>query len=238
MDTLVELCDYIETDPGLSSLRDRVAPSLSADPGHDMGHVLRVGLWTHRLGGGQTSPREAVAAALCHDIVNVPKNSPERAQASSLSARAARRLLPEHGFDAASIDLIADAIRDHSFSRGAVPSTTLGRALQDADRLDALGAIGIIRTFGTGARLGIKYFDINDPWATDRRLDDIAFSLDHFFTKLLTLSTTMCTPSGRAEADRRVGIMESFLSALGNEIAAPRRRDTDASFRSATSSTT
>jgi uncharacterized protein len=227
MNTLSELCAYIDNDPGLSSLRNRVAPVLSVDPGHDMGHVLRVALWTQRLGGNEVSPREAVAAALCHDIVNVPKNSPERARASSLSATAARRFLSEYGFTEASIDIIADAIRDHSFSRGAVPSTSLGRALQDADRLDALGAIGIMRNIGTGARIGAKYFDFNDPWATARKLDDITFSLDHFFTKLLTLAKTMCTLAGRDEAVRRIRFMESFLDTLAEEIASPRPKDND-----------
>ena len=227
MDTLAELCAYINGDSGLSSLRDRIAPGLSVDPSHDIGHVLRVGLWTQRLGGDEVSPREAIAAALCHDIVNVPKNSPKRSQASSLSARAARRLLPEYGFNATSINSIADAVRDHSFSRGAVPNTPLGRALQDADRLDALGAIGIIRNIGTGARIGARYFDIDDPWATTRKLDDIAFSLDHFFTKLLTLSKTMCTPGGRAEAARRICIMETFLDALAKELAVPRPTNTN-----------
>ncbi len=226
MDTLGELCAYISEDSGLSLLRDRIGPSLSDDPGHDIGHVLRVGLWAQRLGGDEVSPREAIAAALCHDIVNVPKDSPKRSQASSMSARAARRLLPKYGFDSASVNAIADAVRDHSFSRGAVPNTLLGRVLQDADRLDALGAIGIIRNFGTGARIGAKYFDIDDPWAGDRELDDKAYSLDHFFTKLVTLSKTMCTPGGRVEAVRRISIMEGFLDALAQELASPRLMDT------------
>jgi uncharacterized protein len=227
MHTLAELCAYIDNDSGLSSLWSRVAPTLSVDPGHDTGHALRVGFWTLRIGGDEISPREAVAAAVCHDIVNVPKNSPKRAQASSLSAKAACRFLPEFGFDAASVNSIADAIRDHSFSRGAVPNSPLGRALQDADRLDALGAIGIIRNISTGVRIGAKSFDIEDPWATTRKLDDITFSLDHFFTKLFTLSKTMCTPCGRAEAVRRISIMESFLDVLAKEIATPRPRTTD-----------
>jgi len=234
MKTLNELQDYIASDHGLSALRDRVGPTLLTDPGHDMGHVLRVALWTHRLGGGEINPREAVAAALCHDIVNVPKNSPQRPKASEMSANAARGFLPQYGFDEPSIHRIADAIRDHSFSRGAVPGIILSRALQDADRLDALGAIGIIRTFGTGARLGINNFDITDPWSTGRQLDDQHFSLDHFFTKLLTLPSTMCTADGRAEAERRICIMESFLTALADEIATPRERTRDEAAKSAT----
>jgi len=168
--------------------------------------------------------RDAVAAALCHDIVNVPKNSAKRATASALSADAARRLLAKHGFDRARVDAIAAAIRDHSYSRGAVPESDLGRALQDADRLDALGAIGILRTISTGVRMRARTFDPGDPWAAARPLDDRAFSIDHFFTKLLHLPRTMRTPRGRAEAERRVRILRRFLEALSREIAVPLTR--------------
>jgi uncharacterized protein len=222
MNTIREVCAYINKDLQLAALRDQIRPTLSDDPNHDIGHVLRVALWTSRLGGDEISPREAIAAALCHDLVNVPKDSPKRKQASAMSARAARRLLPQYGFDSARVSTIADAIRDHSFSRGVMPDTLLGRALQDADRLDALGAIGIMRNIGTGARIGASYFDMDDPWATGRKLDDITFSLDHFFTKLLTLYNTMCTLRGRAEAERRIRTMENFLDELANEIGVPR----------------
>lgn len=222
MNTISEICALISNDSRLSSLRDRVEPIISVEPGHDIGHVLRVGLWTIRIGGNKIVPREAIASALCHDIVNVPKNSPRRSEASLLSAKVACQLLPQYDFSPASVKLISNAIRDHSFSRGAKPSTALGQALQDADRLDALGTIGIIRTFSINAAMGKKYFDILDPWAATRELDEGSFAIDHFFTKLLTLSETMCTEIGRAEAIRRIGIMENFLDSLADDITEPR----------------
>ncbi len=224
MRTLGDLNVLIGADPALSALRTRVARVLSDDPGHDLAHCLRVALWTVRLAGPRVPPRDAVAAALCHDIVNVPKNSAKRATASTRSADAARRLLASHGFERARVELITAAIRDHSYSRGAVPESDLGRALQDADRLDALGAIGIMRTISTGVRMRARYFDPDDPWAASRPLDDRAFSIDHFFTKLLHLPRTMQTPGGRAEAQRRVRILRRFLDALSREIAVPLTR--------------
>ena len=218
MDDLDALRSAIARDPALSSLLSRVQARLVDDPGHDLGHCLRVALWTIRLGGEAVDRRCAVAAALLHDLVNPPKSSPERRHASELSAAAAREILPELGFDVSSVDSVALAIRDHSFSRGVVPESLLGKALQDADRLEALGAIGILRTVSAGVRMGARYFDPEDPWARNRALDDRTYTIDHFFTKLLGLAATMNTEQGRLEADRRARFLRSFLSQLGNEL--------------------
>jgi uncharacterized protein len=167
-----ELHALIEADSDLRLLRDQVAPGLSSDPGHDLAHCLRVALWTIRLGEDDVDPRDAVAAALCHDIVNPPKNSSTRTEASTLSAHVAQGILRDFGFCKESVATICDAIRDHSYSRGSTPATALGRALQDADRLDALGAIGVFRTISVGAQMGARFFDPDDPWATSRPLRD------------------------------------------------------------------
>jgi uncharacterized protein len=66
-----------------------------------------------------------------------------------------------------------------------------------------------------------RYFDPADPWAERRPLDDRAFSVDHFFTKLLRLPETMCTEAGRREGQRRVAFLRAFLAQLGSELGAP-----------------
>ena len=231
METLAELCKYIADDKGLSALREVAEKASTSDQSHDIGHALRVALWTIRLGATEIDTREAVAAALCHDLVNPPKNSPERRRASTLSAEAARALLPAHGFCPGSVESIADAIRDHSFSRGVTPRSLLGRALRDADRLEALGSIGIMRTVSTGSVMGAKYFDPHDPFGSSRELDDLAFTVDHFFTKLLRLQNEMCTQPGRLEAVRRTRLMELFLKELAEELGAPRPDFTPSSTR-------
>jgi len=204
-------------------LRTELDALMDADPAHDTGHLLRVALWTWRLAPG-VPPRQAIAAALLHDLVNLPKDHEERARASELSSEQARSMLPRAGFDAPEVELICEAIRCHSYSRGETPKSDLGRALQDADRLEALGALGICRTFSTGARLEARYFHPLDPWGEARARDDIRYSIDHFFTKLLGLAKTMLTPGGRREATRRVEFMKSFLVQLGAEIGKPAAR--------------
>jgi uncharacterized protein len=220
MKDLTELRHHIDRDPGLASLLADVRGRLAADtdPGHDLAHCLRVALWTVRLGADVVDPRCAIAAALLHDVVNLPKDSPERTDASRRSAEVARALLPQHGFGPKQVDAIAEAILVHSYSLGRIPRTPLGEALQDADRLEAVGALGILRTASCGARMGASYFDGDDPWARERPLDDRAFTVDHFFRKLLHLGSTMRTRGGRQECLRRSEHMVAFLRQLGSEI--------------------
>lgn len=219
------LRDLLATDAALATLlseaRARDAAAATRDLTHDVAHALRVAHWTLVLGGEAIDPREAVAAALLHDAVNPPKDSPERAFASTRSAELAQARLPALGFAPEAVARIADAIRDHSFSRGAVPTTPLGCALQDADRLEALGAIGLLRCVSTGVRMGGEWFHGDDPWAQARPLDDARYSVDHFFTKLLRLPATMCTPAGRAEAERRAAFLRGVLEQLGAELGNP-----------------
>ncbi|MBX3270905.1 MAG: HD domain-containing protein [Sandaracinaceae bacterium] len=217
-----EALAWITADAALGALAEHVRAEADGDPGHDLEHCLRVAGWTVRCAAGRAAPRECVAAALLHDVVNVPKDHPERARASARSAERARVLLAAHGFAPEAVARIAAAIEDHSFSRGAVPRDALGDALQDADRLEALGALGLCRTISTGTRMGAAYFHPEDPFAKARALDDTRYGVDHFFTKLLGLAATLRTEVGRAEARRRAGFLEAFLDQLAEELGRAR----------------
>lgn len=224
--TRSELLDLVSRDALLARVLARAREEAKHDPAHDLDHLLRVALATMTI-DPSLDRGEAICAALLHDVVNLPKDHPERALASKRSADEARRVLAG-GLSDDAIERVAMAIEDHSFSAGRVPRSPLGEALQDADRLEALGALGIARTFSTGVRMGARYFDPEDPWAERRALDDKAFSVDHFFTKLLRLPETFRTNLGRAEAENRVVIMRAFLDAFGDEIGAPRPTPSDA----------
>lgn len=221
MSTRSDLLQTIAADPVLSQVLSRAREAGEGDAAHDVEHLLRVARAAVRLGQGTVDAREAICAALLHDLVNLPKNHPERALASRHSAVAARSFLLGLGWEPASVERIAEAIEDHSYSGGGRPRSALGAVLQDADRLEALGAIGIARTFSTGVRLGASYFEPDDPWAERRPLADTRYSVDHFFTKLLRLPETLQTEGGRREAERRVALMKAFLAALGEEIGCP-----------------
>lgn len=225
MQTLEELNTFIQSKADLKSLKDYVVAERSTektqDSAHGVSHFLRVALWTVKIGGSQVNPIEAIAAALLHDIVNIPKNSPLRKEASRLCAEKAQDVLPRFGFNPDAIERISDAIRCHSFSRGEKPKSPLACALQDADRLEALGSIGIMRCVATGVQMGADFFHPDDPLAQSRDtrdLDDAKYSIDHFYTKLLKLPQTMTTNAGRAEAQERADTLRFFLSRLGKEL--------------------
>lgn len=210
----------IHADPLLTRVLAHVEKTSEGDPAHDVEHLLRVAQSTIALLNDSSRLRDCVCAALLHDVVNLPKNHPDRALASVLSAEVARTLISAELGPEATADVVA-AIEDHSYSAGRRPRSALGEALQDADRLEALGALGIARTFSTGVRLQASYFDPDDPWSERRELNDLRYSVDHFFKKLFLLPATFCTARGRAEALHRTRILESFLLALGEEIGFP-----------------
>ncbi len=225
MVNLVQLKDTIQADSELKALQLFVETKMREqgpiDQGHDLAHFLRVAFWTIKIAGDLADTREAIAAALLHDIVNVPKNSPLRKEASKLCAEEAERVLPSYGFSADAIARISEAIRCHSFSRGEIPTSPLAKALQDADRLEALGSIGIMRCISVGTRMNGEFFNSADPWAKARALDDGRYSIDHFYTKLLKLPQSMTTEAGRAEAQKRADTMKLFLERLGEELGEP-----------------
>jgi len=72
--------------------------------------------------------------------------------------------------------------------------------------------------------MGARYFHEDDPFARDRALDDRAYSIDHFYAKLLGLPATFRTEAGRHEAERRAAFLRAFLDQLGTEIGHEPRR--------------
>lgn len=190
------------------------------DASHGLGHARRVLRVALEIADQETDTDRLVlaAGAYLHDLVNLPKNHPERSSASRLSAEAARPILAGLGMDAPRIDATAHVIEAHSFSAALPPQTTEARVLQDADRLEALGAIGIARVFYIAGRLGSALFDDADPLAERRALDDMRYALDHFETKLFRLPETMQTAAGRALAAARVAYMRDFVRTLADEV--------------------
>jgi uncharacterized protein len=190
-----------------------------ADPAHDLAHVRRVVSSARALARQEGADLAVVVpAAWLHDCVHVPKQSPDRARASRLAAETAGAYLREAGYPGELVPAIEHAIHAHSFSAGVEPRTLEARVVQDADRLDALGAVGIARTLLLGGAMGSALYEVRDPFARTRALDDRRFAVDHFFTKLLHLADRMQTPAGRAEAERRTEFMRAFLAQLEEEI--------------------
>jgi uncharacterized protein len=189
------------------------------DPAHDRGHVLRVVANAKGLAAKEGARLEVVVpAAWLHDCVVIPKNSEQRRIASTLAAERAAEFLMESGYPAQEIPAIKHAIAAHSFSAGIIPQTLEAKVVQDADRLDAIGAIGIARCFVIGGALDTQLYDLQEPFPVDREADDRAYVIDHFYVKLLKLAELMHTRSGRHEADQRTAFMRHYLAQLGGEL--------------------
>lgn len=189
------------------------------DPSHDLLHVRRVVKTAKELARQEGAQLEVVVpAAYLHDVVYVSKADPRRAQASRLSAIEARAVLAEAAYPEVHWDATCHAIEAHSFSAGVETRSLEAKVVQDADRLDALGAIGIARALAfSGLALRPIYAD-HDPFAEQRALDDSTNTLDHFFIKLFKLPERMHTASARSEAQRRCRIMRDFVEELRSEL--------------------
>ncbi|MNC48712.1 putative hydrolase [compost metagenome] len=162
-----------------------------------------------------------LVACYFHDIVSLPKNHPQRGRSSQLAAEKTRTILRDHfpDFPEQHYAAILHAIEAHSFSAGIAPQTLEAKIVQDADRLEALGAIGLARVFAVSGALGVALFDADDPFADRRELDDRAFALDHFQTKLLRLPATMQTAAGQALAQHNADFLIQFMAKLSAELS-------------------
>lgn len=189
------------------------------DPAHDLAHFRRVVKTAKHLAAQESAVIEVVVpGAWLHDFVNVPKNDSRRSLASKLSADAATQYLKDLGYPEEYLDRIYHTIEAHSFSAKIEPKTIEAEIVQDADRLDGLGAIGIARTFSVAGLLHRRIYDIADPFAQNRELDELQFTVDHFYVKLFKTAETLRTQAGRAEGALRAQYMRDFLKRMAEEI--------------------
>lgn len=196
-----------------------ITTTAPADAAHDICHIQRVVAATRQLTeseGGDLSI--TLPAAWLHDCVSVPKNSPDRPIASRLAAKAAMDFLAGLDYPGDKLQAVGHAVEAHSYSAGITPTTLEAQIVQDADRLDALGAIGIARCMIVGGKLDRMLYHEQDPFCDEHTPDDGVYTLDHFYTKLFKLPATMQTHAGREEARQRVIFMHQYLEQLGHEI--------------------
>jgi uncharacterized protein len=195
------------------------AATNESDPAHDFAHVLRVASNGRAIATAERADvAVVVTAALLHELFNYPKNHPDSARSGDLCAERADSLLRRLGFPADDLERVTYAIRVHGFSRGIEPDTLEAKVLQDADRLDAIGAIGIARCFATCATMQRPFYSPDDPMCHSREPDDKRWGVDHFFRKLLLLHERMHTQTARTMATQRAEFMRTFLDELEAEI--------------------
>ncbi len=201
--------------------RQLAAGAMQNDPGHDLNHLDRVWANARCLLAEDAQADAVVVAVACylHDVVNLPKDDPERGQASRRSAQQACGLLLAAGFDAARLPAVFHAIEAHSHSAGIAARSPEARIVQDADRLDALGPIGLARMFAIGGALGRALAHGQDPLGLTRERDDSLYTLDHLEIKLAQLPDSMWTSAARALGHRRLAWMRAFARDFAADFA-------------------
>lgn len=211
---------------------------LGGDASHDIAHFRRVWHTARQIAEAQPVDHIVILlASYFHDLVSLPKNHPDRARSSLLAAQQTLQILQRDfpHFPVERYAAVAHAIEAHSFSARITPRTLEAKIVQDADRLEALGAIGLARVFAVSGSMKAALFDANDPFADRRVLDDKAYALDHFQTKLLRLPETMQTEKGREMARRNADFLVHFMAKLSAELAGdPLSLDADVLRRFAT----
>ena len=200
--------------------REYLQKNATQDKAHDLAHIQRVVSNAKTLAAEEQANLDIVIpAAWLHDCVIVPKNSPDRAKASSIAAKQAVKFLKEIDYPQEHLAAIEHAIAAHSFSANIETKTLEAKVVQDADRVDAIGAIGLARCLITGVQLNLDLYSLDDPFCENRQADDSLYTIDHFYCKLLKLKKQMKTQAGRKMAEERSVFLQSFLDQLRKEIA-------------------
>lgn len=188
-----------------------------AEAVHDFDHVLRVLALAERLAQAEGADLEIVrAAVLLHDMARGQDSDPhfDHAQAG---AEYARRILAGHPPDR--VEAVAHAIAAHRFRRGPTPQTIEAKVLYDADKLDAIGAIGVARAFSYGGHWGQRLWATVPEGSTER----FDFGSDHtpvheYHVKLRRIKDRLLTESARRLAEERHAFMDSFFKRLEREV--------------------
>jgi len=189
------------------------------DPAHDFMHIMRVYKNAEKICKLEKVARKLVlVSVLLHDIVKKTDSDKRSKSSADLSADKAILILKKLQFSENDIIIVTEAIRNHSFTKGKVSTSVEGRILQDADRLDALGAVGIARVFSVSGSKKRQFYQLNDPFVKNRKPNDQKWALDHFFQKLLLLENMMNTKAGKIEAKKRTKTLKNYLNILKKEI--------------------
>lgn len=203
-----------------SSLVDRVAHHIQAKfagegSGHDWHHINRVRRLSKQIAAAERANQVvAELAALVHDIADWKFHDGD----DSVGPRKAERLLREEGAEPDVIAQVVDIVATISFKGAGVQTvmrTLEGKCVQDADRLDAIGAIGIARCFAYGGHAGRLMYDPNEPPVMHASAEAYkaskGHSLNHFYEKLFLLKERMNTPTGLVLAEERHQFMEEYV---------------------------
>ena len=190
------------------------------DPSHDFLHAKRVLMLAENICKKEGGDMEVLLpAALFHDVVIYLKNDPRSKLAPEESAAyIVSELENISKYPKEKIEKVKTAITECSFSRGTDPSSLESKILQDADRLEATGAISVMRTFSSTGQMNRIFYHPADPFAKKRNPNPSLYAVDLFYTRLLRVGKMMNTKTAKNMAKRRTKLLEEFLNELKLEL--------------------
>lgn len=192
-------------DDKIRKIRDHIREVFDRPGSHGLDHVLRVVNLCELIGKTEGADMKVLLpAAFFHDIAR-PVEEERGIPHEEAGAQMAEAYLRSIGYEEERIPGITHAIRAHRYSSGKEPETLEARVLSDADKLDAMGAVGIARTF---IRAGEHHGEIRD-------------AIDHMHTKLLNLNSLMYTRTAKSLAEDRHRFLIMFAETLADEITLP-----------------
>lgn len=189
--------------------------------GHDWWHIERVWKLAKTIGTAEGADMQVVElAALLHDIADYKFHKGDH----SVGPKKAHKWLESLGIDQTVIDHVVQIIANLSFSsglQGKQVTSIEGMVVQDADRLDAIGAVGIARCFVYGGSKGHEMYNPHIPPRTELSAEeykkDTGTQINHFYEKLLLLKDRMNTKTAKSMAEKRHSFMEQFLEEFYKE---------------------
>ncbi|WP_435348243.1 HD domain-containing protein [Haloarchaeobius sp. HRN-SO-5] len=209
----------------LTALRERAETYFGGlSPTHDWHHVQRVVANAEELAATTDRPVDEdvlFAAAWLHDVGRKRETAGEIADHAEWGAEEAGRILREFDADRTAVDAVAHCVRAHRFSNDVEPTTTEAELLCDADNLDAIGAVGLARTFAHAGEFERPIHDPALPPSTDETAAGRT-ALNHVHKKLLRIRDRMYTDAGRAVAEDRHAFVETFVERFEREVGGER----------------
>ncbi|HBK35165.1 hypothetical protein A2239_04055 [Candidatus Uhrbacteria bacterium RIFOXYA2_FULL_40_9] len=185
----------------------------NTDVSHDFEHTSRVLSNAERITRNEGGDLDIIIpAALFHDLVVYPKDHPNSDQSQEESAQKAKELLGEvEGYPQEKRENVMSCIRECSFSKGIIPDSLESKILQDADGLEATGAISIMRTYSSTGQMKRPFYHPDDPFCEHREPMAKLFALDLFYIRLLKVEGRMHTKTAKKIAKRRTKFLKTFL---------------------------
>lgn len=207
-----------------SSLKEKLfsiaVQKIKGDPSHDFEHIRRVTNVAEKIGLSVSADLDIIIpATLFHDVIVYAKNNSRSKNETEESALEAEKILNEiEEYPKEKILQVKTCIQQCSFSKGIMPELLEAKVLQDADRLEATGAISIMRTFTSGGQMNRNLYCPNDPFRESSLPEDFKFSVDLFYKRLLIVEATMHTDFAKTIAKRRTQFLISFLNEFREEL--------------------